>query len=242
MCPLPEDVSAFYEGYPVHRNKSFLYRCIRRLVMGPAYFDICSAAPGSVLLDYGCGDGWFLESCRGRHIGLLGYEPSASLADSLSARLKLPVYSSLERLVCDFRSKVDVITMHFVLEHLTDLEHAFCSMEELLSPRGICFCTVPNLDSWEAKLFGRKWHGLDPPRHISFPQSRVIQELAKRHGLKLVKARPVPFPNGFAGSFPVVVAGHFNFALYLLALPFGIVLSRVAPSGTTAYLLENTAP
>jgi len=242
MHPLPVNVSALYESYPVHRDKAPLHNLARRLVMRPAYFDIRGAAPGSVLLDYGCGDGWFLESCKGRQVSLLGFEPSRPLAERLSARLNLAVYWNPDRLICDHRCKVDVVTMHFVLEHLTGLAQAFGHVNQLLTRRGLFFFTVPNLDSWEARLFGKKWHGLDPPRHVSFPHGAVVQQLAHRHGLRVLRARPVAFPNGFAGSCPVALAGHFNFVLYLLALPLGILLSRAAPSGTFSYLLQKASP
>src|SRR6266571_3175352 len=158
QSPVPEDVSGFYEAYPLHQDKSALYQWMRNLVMAPSYFDIRSLKTGDVLLDYGCGDGWFLRSYAQKRAFLLGFERSAAQADSLSKRLHLPVYSDPERLVSDFRGKVDVLTMHFVLEHLTDLTQAFLHVEELLKPGGIFFLTLPSLESWEAKLFGKKWH------------------------------------------------------------------------------------
>lgn len=242
LSHVPEDVSGFYEAYPVHTTKSALHKWIRALVMAPAYLNPRLVERGAVLLDYGCGDGWFLESCKEQRLSLLGFERSAPLANNLCKKTALPVYSDSQRLVSDFGGKVDVLTMHFVLEHLTDLAGAFRHVEKLLVPGGIFFITVPNIDSWEAKLFGRKWHGLDPPRHISFPNRRVVEELARRHGLEVVQERSVPFPNGFAGSIPSVLIGHFNFPLYLLSLPCGIAVSRIAPAGVCSYYLKRTSP
>ena len=126
---------------------------------------------------------------------------SATQSERLSQRISLPVYSEAESLLSDFGNKVDVVTMHFVVEHLTDLHESFLQVERLLKPGGAFFFTVPNLESWEAKLFGKKWHGLDAPRHISFPHKSVVDQLARRHGLTLAQARTVPFPNGLRVVF-----------------------------------------
>ena len=239
VFPIPEDISALYEAYPVHSNKSKLHNWLRKAVMAPAYFNSALAKPGAVLLDYGCGDGWFLESQKDRPLSLLGFEPSAELAQNLRRRLEIPIYSELERLVCDYGGRVDIVTMHFVMEHLADLAGTFRYVQRLLKPGGTFFFTVPDLYSWEAKLFGRKWHGLDPPRHISFPNKAIVEDLARRHSLEVTRVRPVPFPNGFAGSIPSVLLGHFNVHLYRLALPCGILLSRVAPGGICSYSLRH---
>jgi SAM-dependent methyltransferase len=240
LSPIPEDVSAFYEAYPIHATKSKLHTWLRKLVMAPAYLDPRLLKRGAILLDYGCGDGWFLDSCKDQRLSLLGFERSAAVAENLSRRLKVPIYSDLERLIADFQAKVDVITMHFVVEHLTDVAGAFRHVESLLKPGGIFFFTVPNVDSWEATLFGKKWHCLDPPRHISFLNRAVVERLAARHGLEVTQIRSVPFPNGFAGSIPCVIIGHFNFILYCLALPCGILISRLAPAGMCSYILRRT--
>jgi hypothetical protein len=98
---------------------------------------------------------------------------------------------------------------------------------------------VPHEHSLEARLFGRKWHNLDPPRHVSFPEAAHVQALAERHGLRLEKHAPVPFPNGFAASVPVVLTGRFRFALFALALPLGVLFSRLVRTGTHAYWLRR---
>jgi hypothetical protein len=127
--------------------------------------------------------------------------------------------------------------MHFVLEHVTDLHAVFALASRLLRSGGVLRIVVPNVRSWEHRLFGVKWHGLDPPRHISFPDMGALEDLASGHGMRLTDERSVAFPNGVAGSVPVVLTGRFSYALFLLSMPLGIVASRVAPSGARAYTL-----
>jgi len=239
--PVPKDVSAFYEDYPIHVRKSRLYDFLRWLVMSPIYYDLRRHPPGTRLVDYGCGDGSYLETQRGRGYALAGYEADAGQAGRLAERLGFPVHSDLERLFAAEGGKTDVVTMHFVVEHLTDLEAGFDTARRLLKPDGVFYFVVPHADSVEARLFGRKWHNLDPPRHVSFPELPHVHRLAERHGFRLDEHAPVPFPNGFAASVPVVLSGRFRFPLFALALPLGILFSRLSPTGSHAYWLRRSS-
>ena len=239
VYPVPEEVSAFYEAYPVHKKKSKLHEWLRKLVMAPAYFDFRELERGTSLLDYGCGDGWFLESCKDRGLTVVGFEPSTSLAKDLSGRLKIPVYSDPKKLTFDFHGTIDIVTAHFVVEHVLELTSTFRDISSILKPGGRFFFTVPNIDSWEARLFRKKWHGLDPPRHISFPTEPIVKSLALRNGLELLRTESLPFPNGVAGSIPTIVLGRFHKVLYALAFPCGILLSQLAPSGVCSFCLQK---
>lgn len=242
QAPVPVDVAPFYENYPVHEKKSTLFRLMRAWIMRACYFDaksIPKRSGSTLLIDFGCGDGWFLDANKGQGLDLAGYEVNQSLADHLSKELQLPIYANETELLRDCKERADVVTMHFVLEHLTDINHAFEVVRKLLKADGIFYFAVPNISSWEARIFGKKWHNLDAPRHISFPEAKSIRQLAERWGFESVKHRDVPFPNGVAGSLPVVLFGKFKFPIFLLFLPIGILLSRIFPSGNTAYWLKK---
>ena len=237
QTPVPGDVADFYDDYPVHHERSSPLERAAGLLMRDVYRDASRDAAGSVMLDYGCGNGAYLGSLRGRAFELLGLERDAVQASRVSERLGVPVYGDPEALLRDHRGRVDVLTMHFVLEHVTDLSETFSRVSQLLKPGGSAYIVVPNASSWERRLFGRKWHGLDPPRHISFPDAPAVGDLARRHGMTLHQSRPVAFPNGVAGSIPVVLLGRFSSPLFLACLPLGVLLSRLAPTGCTAFVV-----
>ena len=213
QVPVPTDVSNYYVEYPSHARKSALYKALRRVVMRAVYYDAKPLPKGTVLLDYGCGDGGYLAVNRERQLNLLGYENDASLASNLTTQLGLPIYADMDELVRRHGGAVDIVTMHFVLEHLTDLDAALTNVRLLLKPGAKFYYVVPDPSSFEARLFGKRWHNLDPPRHVSFPNSETARRLAARHGLEVVAERPIPFPNGFAASLPVVLTGRFRFPL-----------------------------
>lgn len=241
--PLPGNVASFYDEYPVHRKKGWLHRTMRGLVMGGVYLDVrrygVRLDGPSILVDYGCGDGWFLESARARGLEVAGFEPEAKHARQLATLLNLDVTASRESLLREYGGKCDVVTMHFVLEHVTNLDEAIETARDLLKPGGLLYVAVPDVRSWEARLFRSAWHGLDAPRHISFPDMQSIRQLAKRWGFEVSSIRKLPFPNGVAGSLATILTRHFSFPLFLGFLPIGIVLARVFPGGAAAYFLTR---
>lgn len=237
--PLPQQAEALYEDYPVHARKSGLYEAARRLLLKPVYFDASRLAKGVCLLDYGCGDGWYLDSLRGYGFDLLGYEPNRAHAAELTRGLQIHVYSDLTQLQANLHRRVNVITMHYVLEHIADIHPCFERLHRLLVPGGLLYIVVPNIHSWESRLFGKLWHGLDAPRHICFPDEPAMRQLARQHAWELIATKNVPFPNTSAASMAVSLAGRYRPALFLALLPVGLLASRVRPSGTQAYWLKK---
>jgi SAM-dependent methyltransferase len=238
QSPLPGDVSPFYRAYPVHVAKSSLYQAVRKWVLSPVYFRPPSG-DSMCLLDYGCGDGGYLESLKSRGLRRFGYEVDAAQAARVAQRLDVPVYADRQAMLERLCGAVDVVTMHFVVEHLTDLHGGFEDARQLLRTGGTFYFVVPQQSSLEARLFGRKWHGLDPPRHISFPEPGVVRDLAVQHGLDLVEHHPVPFANGFAGSLATVFTGRFQPFLFGLFMPAGWILAHLMPTGARAFVLRK---
>src|SRR4029450_13703475 len=71
--PIPVDIEPFYDAYPVHQRKLRLYSRLRRALLG-AYLAPEKFPRNSMLLDFGCGDGWYLEWCRESGITSVGFE------------------------------------------------------------------------------------------------------------------------------------------------------------------------
>ena len=238
QLPIPLDVTPFYKAYPMHKRRGPLHQRIRKFLRSPIYF----SPPRNEalrLLDFGCGDGGYLESIARPGLDLLGYEVDADLAARVSARSNITVYSDRATMLDAHAAAVDVVTGHFVFEHLTDLRDGFATVASLLKPGGIFYCVVPQYDSTESRLFGRRWHGLDPPRHISFPSASVMASLAIESHLTLRAHRAVPFANGFAGCVATLLTGRFCMPLFLLSLPIGSVFASVFPGGARAFVFEN---
>jgi SAM-dependent methyltransferase len=81
----------------------------------------------------------------------------------------------------------DVITMWDVVEHLHRPKETLAHVRRLLRPDGLFVFRVPNLDAWDARLFGRHWAGLDQPRHLFVPSEKTICRLLAETGFSPVE-------------------------------------------------------
>ena len=151
QSPILPDVGVFYEAYPIHQEKSFIHRVMRQWVTDACYFYtskfLASKKALTLLLYFGCGSGWFLDASRNPKLNLIGFEAEKSHAAHLSNVLGLPIYSDEKELLRDYEGTIDVVTMHFVLKHLTDLNKAFGVGQKLLKLNGLFYFIIPNIAS-----------------------------------------------------------------------------------------------
>jgi 2-polyprenyl-3-methyl-5-hydroxy-6-metoxy-1,4-benzoquinol methylase len=121
---------------------------------------------GGNLLDLGCSSGGFLSTMRGDDWKLYGIEMEAATAEKARAATGADVFVG-DVLDAPFVSNsFDVITCFDVLEHVYSPQQFLTKVKEWLKPGGIYHVMLPNIDSWEAKLFGTYWFGLELPRHL----------------------------------------------------------------------------
>jgi SAM-dependent methyltransferase len=234
---LPRDTAPFYSAYPVHQRKSGAFQAVRRVLMSRVYYR--PAAGTRVLLDYGCGDGTYLQQVRRPGSRCVGYEPDPRQAEAAALLAVVPVYSDVAQLLERYASAVDVVTMHSVLEHVTSLHDTFRLAARLLRRGGVLYVVVPQANCHEARLFGRKWHALDPPRHISFPEPPVVRRLAAAHGMRVRRQEAIPFPTTLAGTIPNLLLGRFSFAVMAASLPFTLPFTLIDPGSVRAFTLEK---
>jgi len=121
---------------------------------------------GGALLDLGCSSGGFLSTMRGNAWKLYGIEMEESTAERARAATGAEVFVG-DVLDAPFPAEsFDVITCFDVLEHVYNPRQFLTRVHQWLKPGGIFYAMMPNIDSWEARLFGTYWFGLELPRHI----------------------------------------------------------------------------
>ena len=121
---------------------------------------------GADLLDVGCGSGTLPGLLKHRGFRGVGIDFSSEAARLAEAENGVRVVvGSLERAAFPDRS-FDVVTLFHVMEHVAKPRDVLAEVFRILRPNGAIVLQVPSIDSWQFKLFGAKWYGLDIPRHV----------------------------------------------------------------------------
>jgi SAM-dependent methyltransferase len=237
LHPLPVNLAQYYRGYPIHRRKTPFFSWLRRRAVGTNY--AVPPAHSATVLDFGCGDGWYLQELASQGHAVVGFESDPDHAGRLSRDLGVPVCSSLEELTARHAGTIDMLTMHFVLEHIADPAAVFQMAALLLKPHGQWYFVIPSLDSLEWRLFRQAWHGFDVPRHVSYLSEANVRSLADSVGLAVEGVRRTGSATDFAGSMSNVVTGRYRPAVFAAFLPLGIAWSRLLPGACKQYRLRK---
>jgi hypothetical protein len=89
------------------------------------------------------------------------------------------------------------------MEHLYDPGGYVSAARDLLAPDGRLIIQVPNAASWQCKLLGEAWNGMDVPRHLFDFRDSDLQKLLERGGFEVVRRKYFSLrdnPAGLASS------------------------------------------
>jgi len=142
-------------------------------------------------LDFGCGRGGFLLAMNdpmgvGFEVGeaaVLSVGPSRVTTGRFLDIAGGPGFES---------GSFDLITAFDVFEHLPNLDEYVEVLRGLLKPGGRLVITVPDVDSWNAKLAGARWN-MYLLEHLWFFNRKTLQTFMKRASFREVKHRILPY-------------------------------------------------
>jgi SAM-dependent methyltransferase len=121
---------------------------------------------GGRILDVGCGNGGFLRMMQRLHFKVEGTEWTETSSRRAAIGVDLTVHAG-DFLTLDLSDRrYDAITLWHVFEHLREPFETLRRAHELLDDSGVLFLSMPNHESWQARIFGTSWFHLDPPRHL----------------------------------------------------------------------------
>ena len=208
--PSSEELRQYYPpGYwfdPGGEIPGRLEEAYRRLVLGDHVRFVESAlrrAEPGPLLDVGCGGGLFLGLLRKRGFEVVGLDVSWEAARVAWQRQHAPaVCGTLDRAPLRAGSFA-CVTMFHVLEHLPDPRTFLITAARLLQPSGRLVLQVPNAASWQSRLFGAAWNGVDVPRHLYDFRDCDLEKLVEGCGFAIVRRKYFSLrdnPAGLASS------------------------------------------
>lgn len=148
-----------------------------------------------LLLDIGCGTGYFPNSMNEAGWDTLAIEKSGSTRAYAKERFGINAYDS-DFLTTIASNSLDVITMWHVLEHVENLNQTLDLIYEKLQPNGVAIIALPNKQSADAKHYKKDWAAYDVPRHLWHFSPKDFTLLANNHKFEVVKLKPMYF-DGF---------------------------------------------
>ena len=196
-APVPTNLDIYYksEDYISHTDsrKSLLdkiYQMVKRIGF-ISKLQVIGRFAGKEkrLLDVGAGTGDFLLAAKHKGWEITGVEPNHD-ARMRARDKKIELLPGLEALP---GTKYQVITLWHVLEHLPDLENQILKLVWHLEENGTLIIAVPNFNSFDAKHYNEFWAAYDTPRHLWHFSRRAIENLFLKHGLKVIRTKPLIF-------------------------------------------------
>lgn len=135
------------------------------------------------ILEIGCGAGNFLAELRLRfpRWKLSGTDFSEESIRRLQ-NVGIPAYVSDLKKFREADRSQDVVYGFMILEHLHRLEETLAEVRRVLKDDGSFVVAVPNIASWQFRLFGRYANFLHLPAHLYHFSEESLKKLMQQHG------------------------------------------------------------
>jgi len=145
---------------------------------------------GGRVLDVGCATGNFLNMLR--RLGpwdLYGLDITPEASQYARERYGIRTFTGVLADAGYPDAYFDVVTMWDVMEHVYDPTSTMNEVHRILKPGGLFLARVPNVSTWDARLFGPYWVGLDAPRHLYVFSPTTFNGLLHKAGFSVRKMR-----------------------------------------------------
>ncbi|MBL7859883.1 MAG: class I SAM-dependent methyltransferase [Cyclobacteriaceae bacterium] len=221
-----EDLNMVYEDGAYDPKENLSHKLLRPMLNFVESFKLAylhqTQEKEGALLEIGTGKGNFLKIALDSGYDAVGIEPSTRSYNIAKAKLGDRVFHcTLEQVTnnSQLNKEYDHIFLWHVFEHLNDPEGAVSIMKALLKPTGTLIIAIPNFSSNQARIGGKNWYHLDPPRHLSHFTPESIKLLLDRNGLRIKCIYFDSFFQNFLGEIITIgnlVLPHKNILLNFL--------------------------
>jgi SAM-dependent methyltransferase len=211
-------------------------------------------APGSRILDIGCGDGRYL--LEKRSLGCICFGNDISLEALRRLRENAP---DIETRCGDLwevhypEKYFDAINMSHVLEHVGEIDKLLIELRRIVKDSGLLRIQIPNAASLTCAIFGKCWIALDVPRHVYVFSLTNLKKFFSDAGFEIVSSRTIENSFSVIGSFFYVFNALFkkkfellhceriwnNEVLKLLLFPYSLVVNLCKVGDTAEFVLKK---
>ncbi len=195
----PADYYAYQDKFQVSKWRQFAKKVLGYHIgtKDPGF-----PSPGRVL-DIGCGSGWWLEGMRAQGWETFGVEISEQAAALGRISKGLQIFAgTLEDASFDEQS-FDFVRANHSLEHISCPNETLDMVHRILKPEGKFMVGVPNVNSFNARLFGEYWWHLCAPVHTFSYSVKTLSHLLDKHGFRVERVKFNSDYFGILGSFQI---------------------------------------
>ena len=136
------------------------------------------------LLDVGCHIGVMVELAQERGWEAWGVEPSSWASEHARARGLHVITGSLGEVEVP-ENYFDLVTMWDVIEHLSDPTAEIRNVYRVSKPGGVFAIHTINIESWFARLLGKRWPWL-MEMHLYFFSPRTLSKMLEQSGYEVI--------------------------------------------------------
>lgn len=141
--------------------------------------------PGKSILEVGCGSGQLAVLLKNYGYEIEVTDISNSILQEVSSRHNIHGYCG-DLVDIEFNRKYDAIIFNNVLEHLPNPAQDLKIASRLLTQRGIIFIEVPNIDSFQFKIFKASWFHLMIPQHLYHFAPNSLDTVLQRYDFRKI--------------------------------------------------------
>jgi 2-polyprenyl-3-methyl-5-hydroxy-6-metoxy-1,4-benzoquinol methylase len=233
--PNEVDIPEFYDEEFYNNKKNYLnrllnnfqYSRLKRLI--EKFFNNKKIK----LLDFGAGQGQLMRYLTDNGYEVDGTEISKSGIDIGEKVFGLRIIGDPLNYLNNANTSYDLVIASHVIEHLVDPYKYMVLINKLIKKGGCIALEVPNINSWESKIFRDKYIHLDVPRHIHHFSNKSLSILLKKTGFHCQDSSGIytlQFP--LSGIQSIVnylkFKNKYNFLIFIsmiLIAPFYLILS-----------------
>lgn len=137
-------------------------------------------------LDIGFGSGSLMIKKENEGFESFGVEISEkSIKNSKELGLNISLYDGKQ---LPFDDKFfDIVNMGQVIEHVHYINDLLNEIKRVLKPDGLLMIGVPNIESYDAKIYGKYWRHLDVPSHLYHFSPLTLEKLLVNKSFKIDK-------------------------------------------------------
>lgn len=137
------------------------------------------------LWDVGAATGQFARLAEKNGWRATGIEIS-EYAAGIARKKGLKIFTGNFETYDALENQFDAVTFWDVLEHFAHPETALRQAKKILKPGGILAINTPDSESLLARIFGKRWHLLDPPNHLHIFGRKNINSFLEKHNFEVL--------------------------------------------------------